>query len=66
MMAFDPRWPDDGARRHTTVAMANGANSYTNKPTDAMTFMYTVVLSTNYWLMILQLPSTAAAHTGAA
>jgi len=44
---------DDDQKR---LAMANGANSYTNKPTDAMTFMYTVVQSTNYWLRIHQFP----------
>ena len=42
------------------LAMANGANSYTNKPTDAMTFMQTVVHSTNYWLRIHQFPRVAA------
>src|SRR3954469_2544998 len=42
------------------LAMANGANSYTNKPTDALTFMQTVVQSTNYWLRIHQFPSPAA------
>jgi len=41
------------------LAMANGANSYTNKPTDALTFMHTVLQSTNYWLRIHQFPSTA-------
>jgi CheY-like chemotaxis protein len=39
------------------LAMASGANSYTNKPTDAVTFMQTVVQSTNYWLRIHQFPS---------
>jgi two-component system response regulator len=48
---------DDGQKR---LAMANGANSYTNKPTDAMTFMQTVVQSTNYWLRIHQFPAAAA------
>ena len=47
---------DDEQKR---LAMASGANSYTNKPTDAMTFMQTVVQSTNYWLRIHQFPSTA-------
>jgi CheY-like chemotaxis protein len=37
-------------------AMANGANSYTNKPTDALTFMHTVMQSTDYWLRIHQFP----------
>ena len=45
---------DDEQKR---LAMASGANSYTNKPTDAMTFMQTVVQSTNYWLRIHQFPS---------
>ncbi len=45
---------DDAQKR---LAMANGANSYTNKPTDAMTFMQTVVQSTNYWLRIHQFPA---------
>jgi CheY-like chemotaxis protein len=45
---------DDNQKR---LAMANGANSYTNKPTDAMTFMQTVVHSTNYWLRIHQFPT---------
>src|SRR3954454_12756732 len=40
----------DDEQKH--MAMANGANSYTNKPTDAATFMQTVVQSTNYWLRI--------------
>jgi CheY-like chemotaxis protein len=38
------------------LAMASGANSYTNKPTDAITFMQTVMQSTNYWLRIHQFP----------
>ena len=46
---------DDEQKR---LAMANGANSYTNKPTDAMTFIQTVVQSSNYWLRIHQFPST--------
>ena len=41
-------------------AMANGANSYTNKPTDALTFMHTVMQSTDYWLRIHQFPRMAA------
>jgi len=53
---------DDEQKR---IAMAHGANSYTNKPTDAMTFMQTVLQSTNYWLRIHQFPSTSA-QTGAA
>jgi len=47
---------DDQQKR---LAMANGANSYTNKPTDALSFMHTVVQSSNYWLRIHQFPSTA-------
>lgn len=47
---------DDQQKRQ---AMASGANSYTNKPTDAVTFMQTVTQSTNYWLRIHQFPSTA-------
>ena len=62
----DPRFADIAVVMMTGVtddeqkrlAMANGANSYTNKPTDAMTFVYTVVQSTNYWLRIHQFPST--------
>jgi CheY-like chemotaxis protein len=42
------------------LAMANGANSYTNKPTDAATFIQTVVQSTNYWLRIHQFPKAQA------
>lgn len=49
---------DDGQKR---LAMANGANSYTNKPTDALTFMQTVMQSTNYWLRIHQFPSVQEA-----
>jgi CheY-like chemotaxis protein len=45
--------------RQKMLAMANGANSYTNKPIDALTFMHTVLQSTNYWLRIHQFPSTA-------
>jgi CheY-like chemotaxis protein len=45
--------------RQKILAMANGANSYTNKPTDALSFMQTVMQSTNYWLRIHQFPSTA-------
>ena len=53
---------DDEQKR---LAMATGANSYTNKPTDAATFMQTVAQSTNYWLRIHQFPSTVA-QSGAA
>jgi len=64
----DPRFADIAIVMMTGVtddqqkieAMANGANSYTNKPTDALTFMHTVMQSTNYWLRIHQFPSTAA------
>ena len=64
----DPRFADVAVVMMTGVtddqqkrlAMANGANSYTNKPTDALTFMQTVMQSTNYWLRIHQFPSTAA------
>ena len=45
---------DDGQKR---LAMANGANSYTNKPTDADTFMRTVMWTADYWLRIHQFPS---------
>jgi CheY-like chemotaxis protein len=63
----DPRFADVAVVMMTGVtddeqkrqAMAGGANSYTNKPTDALTFMQTVVQSTNYWLRIHQFPSTA-------
>jgi CheY-like chemotaxis protein len=47
---------DDGQKR---LAMANGANSYTNKPTDAETFMRTVVCTADYWLRIHQFPARA-------
>ena len=53
---------DDEQKR---LAMATGANSYTNKPTDAATFIQTVAESTNYWLRIHQFPSTVA-QSGAA
>lgn len=46
---------DDGQKR---LAMQSGANSYTNKPTDAATFIQTVVESTNYWLRIHQFPAS--------
>jgi len=48
---------DDAQKR---MAMGNGANSYTNKPTDALTFIQTVMHSTNYWLRIHQFPSAIA------
>lgn len=48
---------DDAQKR---MAMANGANSYTNKPTDALTFIQTVMHSTNYWLRIHQYPAVNA------
>jgi CheY-like chemotaxis protein len=50
---------DDDQKR---LAMASGANSYTNKPTDAITFMQTVVQSTNYWLRIHQFPAPETAR----
>jgi CheY-like chemotaxis protein len=64
----DPRFSDIAVVMMTGVtddaqkllAMAHGANSYTNKPTDALTFMQTVVQSTNYWLRIHQFPRMAA------
>jgi two-component system response regulator len=64
----DPRFSDIAVVMMTGVtddkqkrlAMANGANSYTNKPTDALTFIHTVVQSTNYWLRIHQFPSRTA------
>jgi CheY-like chemotaxis protein len=69
----DPRFSDiavvmmtgvtDDEQKH--MAMSNGANSYTNKPTDALTFIQTVMHSTNYWLRIHQFPSPVA-HSGAA
>jgi CheY-like chemotaxis protein len=64
----DPRFADIAVVMMTGVtddaqkilAMANGANSYTNKPTDALTFMQTVMQSTDYWLRIHQFPRGAA------
>ena len=64
----DPRFSDIAVVMMTGVtddaqkilAMANGANSYTNKPTDALTFMQTVMQSTDYWLRIHQFPRLAA------
>ena len=64
----DPRFADIAVVMMTGVtddaqkilAMANGANSYTNKPTDALTFMQTVMQSTDYWLRIHQFPHMAA------
>ncbi|HVX83787.1 MAG TPA: response regulator [Phycisphaerae bacterium] len=44
---------DDEQKR---LAMANGANSYTNKPTDAERFMRTVACTADYWLRIHQYP----------
>jgi CheY-like chemotaxis protein len=69
----DPRFADIAVVMMTGVtddeqkrlAMANGANSYTNKPTDALTFVQTVLQSTNYWLRIHQFPA-AVAESGAA
>jgi len=66
----DPRFADVAVVMMTGVtedtqkrlAMANGANSYTNKPTDATTFMQTVVQSTSYWLRIHQFPSPQEQH----
>ncbi len=63
----DPRFADIAVVMMTGVtddeqkrqAMASGANSYTNKPTDALTFIQTVVQSTSYWLRIHQFPSSA-------
>lgn len=48
---------DDEQKR---LAMSSGANSYTNKPTDALTFIATVIQSTNYWLRIHQFPRVEA------
>jgi CheY-like chemotaxis protein len=64
----DPRFADIAVVMMTGVtddaqkiqAMANGANSYTHKPTDALTFMHTVMQSTDYWLRIHQFPKVAA------
>lgn len=53
---------DDSQKR---LAMANGANSYTNKPTDAMSFMQTVMESTSYWLRIHQFPKPETAISAA-
>ena len=53
---------DDDQKR---LAMANGANSYTNKPTDAMTFIQTVLTSTNYWVRIHQFPKAEAESSAA-
>lgn len=47
---------DDEQKR---LAMQSGANSYTNKPIDAVTFIQTVLQSTNYWLCIHQFPASA-------
>jgi CheY-like chemotaxis protein len=48
----------EDAQKHQ--AMASGANSYTNKPIDALTFIQTVMASTNYWLRIHQFPKPEA------
>ena len=53
---------DDAQKR---LAMASGANSYTNKPTDAMTFIQTVLTSTNYWVRIHQFPKAESATNAA-
>lgn len=47
---------DDEQKRR---AMRHGANSYTNKPTDAAAFIQTVMQSANYWLRIHQFPLDA-------
>ncbi len=44
---------DDEQKR---IAMRHGANSYTNKPTDASAFIQTVMQSASYWLRIHQFP----------
>jgi two-component system response regulator len=48
-----------------SIALKNGANSYTNKPTDALTFIATVLQSTNYWLRIHQFPGAQASQSAA-
>lgn len=53
---------DDAQKR---LAMTNGANSYTNKPTDALTFIQTVLASTNYWVRIHQFPKAVAESSAA-
>lgn len=61
----DPRFADIAVVMMTGVtedsqkrmAMSNGANSYTNKPIDALSFIQTVMQSTSYWLRIHQFPS---------
>lgn len=40
-------------------AAANGANSYTVKPTDPAGFLQTVLNATNYWVTIHRRPETA-------
>lgn len=50
---------------HKRIAMHNGANSYTNKPTDAASFIQTVLQSTNYWLRIHQFPAAGLAQSAA-
>lgn len=49
---------DDVQKR---LAAANGANSYTVKPTDPVSFLQTVLAATNYWLCIHQSPHVPAA-----
>ena len=53
---------DDQQKR---LAMQHGANSYTNKPTDAATFIQTVLQSTSYWLRIHQFPAVKAGENAA-
>lgn len=53
---------DDDQKR---MAMANGANSYTNKPTDAISFIQTVLASTNYWVRIHQFPKAESESSAA-
>jgi CheY-like chemotaxis protein len=69
----DPRFGDIAIVMMTGVtddqqkstALKNGANSYTNKPTDAVTFIHTVLQSTNYWLRIHQFPGGHAVENAA-
>ncbi len=53
---------DDEQKR---LAMQSGANSYTNKPTDAATFIQTVLRSSDYWLRIHQFPVAAVSENAA-
>lgn len=46
---------DDEQKR---LAAENGANSYTLKSTDPVTFLQTVLSVTNYWLCVHQYPDT--------